>query len=91
MDSKQLRRADAESILNNQVFKDAIEAYHRHWEEQALNCATQEESFKIILAKQAAYEFIQKIEDYIDSAVVENINNDKINRLELTKSTKIVR
>ncbi len=92
MDSKRLRQADAESILLNPVFKDAVLEYENIWKAKALNCKTPDEAYRTVLAVQASQEFIRILQNYINDGIIETHNEEMKNRyVEPTGIRKIVR
>ena len=79
MNERQIRAADAHSLLNNPVFKDAIKAVSDNIERIATNTDPNNEKAcaKVIQAKQILAKITMEIRRYIDEGVVEDIIQEK--------------
>jgi len=89
---KRLRQADSESILSNNVFKEAINEYQNRWKEKIIQSQTPEDAFKAALAVQAADEFVRVLQGYVNDGIIASYNDQQKAKFEEpTQVRKIVR
>ncbi len=81
MDNK-IRQAEAEQLLNNRIFNEALAEYAKLWEGKALDARSPDDAFRVCLAKQAASDFVRMFLGYIDDGKMEDFNRSRMQKVE---------
>lgn len=73
MNNKQIKAADARSLLDNPVFKDAFNSVRDSLIKKALMCNMGDgESERIVISMQLLEKIRQAIESYIDDGIIQD-------------------